>query len=117
MNNREIKSSTIAPGSVLDLAGMVVFQPGGIVSKTLMNSPSGSLTLFAFDDGQRLSEHTAPFDALAHIIEGTAVITIDGTPMSVGKGKVVLMPANVPHAVKADGEFKMLLTMFKSDEA
>jgi quercetin dioxygenase-like cupin family protein len=114
VTSRDQKTPGIAPGRVLDLARMVVLQPGAIVSKTLMNSPSGSLTLFAFDQGQQLSAHTAPFDAMVHIIEGTAEIVIDGTSTHVQQGEVILMPANVSHALNAEFAFKMLLTMFKS---
>jgi quercetin dioxygenase-like cupin family protein len=85
-----------------------------VVSRTLLHRTAGTVTLFAFDEGQGLSEHTAPFDALAHILEGVAEITISGKPLTLGAGEVVLMPANQPHALKATSKFKILLTMIQS---
>ena len=95
----------------LELAG---YQIGAVVSRTLIKRAGGTLTLFAFDVGQGLSEHTAPFDAVAHVLEGEAEITIAGTPLQVGVGEMVLMPANQPHAIVARTRFKMLLTMIRS---
>lgn len=95
-------------------AELVVFQPGCIVSREILKKQTGSVTVFAFDADQALSEHTAPFDALAHIIEGEAEITIGGKPRRVQAAEMVLMPANIPHAVKAVKQFKMLLTMIKA---
>jgi quercetin dioxygenase-like cupin family protein len=108
------KNAGIAPASVCKLADLATHSDDSIVSRTLMNPQSGSLTLFAFDAGQHLSEHTCPYEALAQVIEGTAEIVIDGTPHEVSSGEVLLMPANVPHAVNARKRFKMLLTMFKT---
>lgn len=90
------------------------YQDGAVVSRTLVRRPAGTITLFAFDGGQGLSEHTAPFDAIAQILEGDAEITISGRPLSLGAGEMVLMPANQPHAVKALSRFKMLLIMIRS---
>ncbi len=109
------KNTGLEPTHVCDLADLVVNNNDSIVSRTLMKSPSGSLTLFAFDAGQHLSEHTCPFDATAHVIDGAAEIVIDGSPHEVFAGQIVLMPANVPHAVNARQAFKMLLTMFKAE--
>ena len=95
----------------LELAG---YQDGAVVSRTLLKRAGGTMSLFAFDAGQSLSEHTAPFDAVAHILEGEADITIAGTPLKVSAGEMVLMPANQPHAVSARTRFKMLLTMIRS---
>jgi quercetin dioxygenase-like cupin family protein len=89
-------------------------QEGAVVSRTLLKRAGGTLTPFAFDEGQSLSEHTAPFDAVAHVLEGEADITIAGTPLTVSSGEMVLMPANQPHAVHARPRFKMLLTMIRS---
>jgi quercetin dioxygenase-like cupin family protein len=100
-----------APATPLGLAG---YQEGAVVSRTLLKRAGGTITLFAFDEGQALSEHTAPFDAVAHVLEGDAEITIAGTPLRVSAGEMVLMPANQPHAVNARTRFKMLLTMIRS---
>ena len=114
MSNVTTKSTGLEPANVCKLADLAAHSNDSIVSRTLMKSPSGSLTLFAFDAGQHLSEHTCPYDALAHVIEGTAEIVIDGNPHEVSAGQVVLMPTDVPHAVNARQSFKMLLTMFKA---
>ena len=95
-------------------SGMVGYQEGAVVSRTLLKRAGGTITLFAFDAGQGLSEHTAPFDAVAQILEGEAEITIAGTPLTVAAGELVLMPANQPHALSARTRFKMLLTMMRS---
>lgn len=94
-------------------AGLAAYQEGAVVSRTLLKRPGGTITLFTFDEGQSLSEHTAPFDAVAHVLEGKATITVAGTPLSVAAGEMVLMPANRPHAVQASTRFKMLLTMIR----
>ena len=90
------------------------YQDGAVVSRTLLKRGGGTVTLFAFDEGQSLSEHTAPFDAIAHVLEGEALITIAAAPLTVRAGDMVLMPANQPHAVHASSRFKMLLTMIRS---
>ncbi|MFI5069899.1 MAG: cupin domain-containing protein [Terriglobales bacterium] len=99
---------------VVGLAGLVSHQEGAVVSRTLVHRPTGTVTLFAFDVGQGLSEHTAPFDALAHLLEGEAEIVVSGKPLRATAGEVVLMPANQPHSLKALSRFKMLLTMIRS---
>jgi quercetin dioxygenase-like cupin family protein len=86
---------------------------GGIVSKQILKNSSGNITLFAFDKGQGLSEHTAPFDAMVEVIEGRADVTIGGETHDLGPGEVVIMPANIPHALTAAQPFKMLLVMIK----
>jgi len=96
------------------LAGLVDYQPGSIVSRTLIKKPTGTVTLFAFDTGQELSEHTAPFDALVQAVEGRVELTIGGSPVRLAAGQVVVMPAGVVHAVRATERFKMLLTMVRS---
>ena len=96
------------------LVDLVSYQEGSVVSRTLVSRPSGTVTLFAFDEGQSLSEHTAPYDALAEVLEGQAEITVSGEPLPTKAGEVVLMPANQPHALKAVTRFKMLLTMIRS---
>ena len=101
-------------GEVVGLAELVNYQQGAVVSRTLLNRSTGTVTLFAFDEGQGLSEHTAPFDALAHLLEGKAEIVVSGKPLLTNAGEAVLMPANQPHSLKALTKFKMLLTMIRS---
>jgi len=105
--------TTTPTAEVFDLNGMIDYQEGSIVSRVLLKSDSGNVTLFAFDAGQELSEHSAPFDALVEVIEGEAEIKISGKPFIVKAGQVIIMPADDPHAVKAASRFKMLLTMIK----
>ncbi len=95
------------------LAGLVEFQPGSVVSRTLLNKSTGSITLFAFDKDQSLSEHTAPFDALVIALDGELEITIAGDRRKVSQGDLLLMPANKPHAVYASSQSKMLLIMVR----
>ena len=92
----------------------VSYQDGSIVSREIVKKPTGTVTAFAFDQGQGLSEHTAPFDALVQVLEGEAEITLAGKPHQVQGGQMILMPANVPHALKALSRFKMILTMIRS---
>lgn len=99
---------------VSDLGEMVSYQEGTVVSRTLVKKPTGTLTLFAFDEGEGLSEHTAPFDALVYVIEGTVEISISGKPYVVGAGQTITMPADEPHGLKARTRFKMLLAMIRS---
>ena len=100
-------------GVVLNMKDMVSYQPGSVVSRTLIDKGVGTVTVFAFDSGQGLSEHTAPFDALVQIIDGTADITIAGSVHTVKEGEMIIMPANKSHALKANPQFKMLLTMIR----
>ena len=93
---------------------LVAYQEGAVVSRTLVKRTAGTVTAFAFDEGQGLSEHTAPFDALAHVLEGDADIIIAGTAHRLSAGEMILMPANQPHALTARTPFKMLLTMIRS---
>jgi len=103
----------IQGAQVFDLAGLVNYGEGAVVSRTLMENSAGTVTLFAFDAGQGLSEHTAPFDALVQVIEGEGEYTIGGKLCRVGAGQIVLMPAGKPHAVRAERRFKMVLTMLR----
>lgn len=97
------------------LKGLVASQEGSIVSRTLLDKPVGTLTLFAFDGGQGLSEHTAPYDATIIVIDGEAAVTIDGVVNRVREGEMIIMPANRPHSVRADrGPFTMLLVMIRA---
>lgn len=98
----------------LALADLVDYQDGAIVSRTLVKTAAGSVTLFAFDEGQELSEHTVPHDALVHVFDGEARITIAGTSHRVGTAEMIIMPANRPHAVLASQRFKMMLVMLRS---
>lgn len=100
-------------GRPLDLVQEVAYAPGSVVSKTLMNKNVGSLTLFAFDEGQGLSEHTSPYDAAVQILDGEAIIHIGGKTLTARAGQLVIMPANVPHSLWAEKQFKMLLIMIR----
>jgi len=99
---------------VFDIAGMVDYAEGSIVSRTLVESKGGRVTLFALDAGQSISEHTAPFDALILILDGQGEFTVGGKAHLVATGQVLLIPANIPHALNAEKSFKMLLTMLRS---
>jgi len=102
-------------GTPFDLAGFIPYAIGSVVSKTLLKKGAGNITLFSFDQGQGLSEHTAPFDAVVHILDGQAEISIGGEPRTVKTGEMLVMPANVPHALHAAEKFKMLLIMIRSN--
>lgn len=93
--------------------GLVDYQKGAVVSREIIKKPAGTVTLFAFDAGQGLSEHTAPFDALVHILEGRMRITIGGQSHNLDAGDLIIMPARVPHALQAETRFKMMLVMVK----
>jgi len=93
---------------------LVSYQDGAVVSRIIVKREAGNVTLFAFDTGQELSEHTAPYDALVQVLDGEAAITVAGRPYRVRAGEMILMPAHQPHALKAVSRFKMLLTMIRS---
>ncbi len=97
-----------------ELEKLVDYQTGSVVSKTIIKKQTGTVTLFAFDKGEGLSEHTAPFDALVYLIDGEAEVIISGNDNLVKKGEMIIMPANEPHALKAKEKFKMMLAMIKS---
>jgi quercetin dioxygenase-like cupin family protein len=99
---------------VLHTAELVGYQADAVVSRTLINQKTGTVTLFAFEAGQELSEHTAPYDALVQVLEGEAEVSIAGQPHHLKAGDAIIMPANDPHAVKALTRFKMMLTMIRS---
>ncbi len=113
MAGEQQKKTNIPIGLVLTLPGLVEYGEGAVVSRTLMSSEAGTVTVFAFDAGQGLSEHTSPYDALVEVIEGEGEFVIGGKPAHVAQGEIILMPANVPHAVRAERRFKMLLTMLR----
>ena len=96
------------------LVDLAAYQKGSVVSRTLIDKKTGTVTLFSFDEGQGLSEHTAPFDALVCLLDGEAEISIAGKPFHLRDGEMIIMPANQPHALKAVKKFKMLLTMIRS---
>ncbi len=102
------------PSQPENLLGHIAYQEGAVVSRTILNKPTGTVTLFAFDEGQSLSEHTAPFDALVHVLDGEAEIVISGNSHPLKNGEMILMPANQPHAVKATRKMKMMLVMIRS---
>jgi quercetin dioxygenase-like cupin family protein len=99
---------------VTRLVDLADYQTGAIVSRTVIDKDAGSVTFFAFDKGQGLSEHTAPYDALVYILDGEAEVTISGKVLLLVEGEMVIMPANEPHALRANKRFKMLLTMVRS---
>ena len=111
---RKQSNSNDLASTPLKTVEFVSYQDGSIVSREIVKKPTGTVTAFAFDQGQGLSEHTAPFDALVQILEGEAEITLAGKPHQVQGGHMILMPANVPHALKALSRFKMILTMIRS---
>ena len=110
-NSNEIK---FEPAQAAPVAALVDYQNGSIVSREIVRGAAGRVTLFAFDEGEGLSEHTSPFNALVQIIEGEAEITIASRPHHVKAGELILMPAQQPHALKALKRFKMVLTMIRS---
>jgi len=99
---------------ILKVAELVDYQGGAVVSRIVVKAETGNVTLFAFDEGQELSEHTAPFDALVHVLDGEVEIKISGKLFHLRTGDAIVMPAGEPHAVKAVTRFKMLLTMIRS---
>lgn len=105
--------SIFDPGKIIDFTKAVEYSTDGIVSKQVLIKSTGNVTLFAFDQGQRLSEHSAPFDAMVQVLEGKAEIIINRESFHLEAGQTIIMPANIPHAVLATERFKMLLTMIK----
>jgi len=99
----------------LSLASQIEYQTAAVVSKSLLAKKTGNITLFAFDKGERLSAHTAPFDAFVHILDGKVEVTISGNEYELHSGEIIIMPANEPHALLAIEPFKMVLTMVKSE--
>jgi quercetin dioxygenase-like cupin family protein len=101
-------------GKAVEMNGLVSYQSGSVVSRTLIDRKIGTITLFTFDAGQGLSEHTAPFDAFVQVFDGVADVTIDGKVQRVASGEFIIMPANSPHALKAVEKFKMMLVMIRA---
>jgi quercetin dioxygenase-like cupin family protein len=112
--NKNKKAEEKLLGQAARLTDLVDYQTGSVVSRTLLNKKTGTVTLFAFDEGQGLSEHTAPFEALVFLLDGEAEIVISGKPLRAKEGEMVIMPANQPHALKALKKFKMMLVMIRS---
>ena len=96
------------------LSSLVDYASDSVVSKTILDKPAGTIALFAFDKGQKLSEHTSPYDAVVQVVDGNAKLMIGGESVSVSAGSIIIMPANVPHSVDAAEKFKMLLTMIRT---
>lgn len=115
MSNNNPQPGSLAPAEIHDLTGTVEVAPDAIVSRTLARSAGGNVTAFAFDRGQALAEHSAPFDALVHLLEGALVVTIAGEDHPLEPGQVVIMPADVPHAVRAPLPAKWVLVMLKGE--
>jgi quercetin dioxygenase-like cupin family protein len=111
-SEKKIENEAISakPGKLSDL---IEYQEGSVVSRTIVDKEAGTISLFAFDEDQGLSEHTAPFDAIVYNLDGEAQVTISGEAVQLKKGEMVIMPANKPHALKAIKRFKMLLTMIR----
>ena len=107
-------SPTTPKAQILKLADLVEYQDGSVVSRIIVKAETGNVTLFAFDEGQELSEHTVPFDGLVHVLEGEVEIRISGKPFHLRIGDAIVMPAREPHAVRALKRFKMLLTMIRA---
>lgn len=105
--------STAPKSEILHMAELAAYNEGSVVSRQITKAEAGNVTLFAFDKDQELSEHTAPFDALVHVLDGEAEIRISGKPFHLKTGDAIIMPADEPHAVKALTRFKMLLTMIR----
>jgi quercetin dioxygenase-like cupin family protein len=103
----------IETSTIMNFSELVEYSENGIISKRILEKKTGNVTLFSFDKEQKLSEHTAPFDALIQVLEGKAEIIIGGKPYTLNTGESIIMPANIPHAVNAVEKFKMLLTMIK----
>lgn len=108
-----MKTNRSEKGIPIDIVSSISYASGAVVSKTLLDKPAGTLTLFSFDAGQGLSEHTAPYDATVQILEGEAEITIAGQTQTVKAGELIIMPANAPHALQGNQRFKMLLIMIR----
>ena len=108
-----METKTIEKGIILNFSKLIDYSDNAVVSQRIIEKKTGNITLFAFDEGQKLSEHSAPFDAMVQVIEGKTEIIINGTPFSLKEGESIIMPANIPHAVNATKKFKMLLTMIK----
>ena len=113
MNQNNINVDELSAKAIM-LPDLIDYQEGSVVSRTIVDKEAGTITLFAFDEGQGLSEHTAPFDALVYNLDGEVEVTISGKAVRLKKGEMVIMPANEPHALQAVSPFKMLLIMIRA---
>lgn len=107
------KRSGVEPAKKQSLSSLVSYEAGSVVSRTIINRGAGTVTLFAFDEGEGLSEHTAAYDALLYILEGQASVTVSGVSNEMAAGEAIVLPAGKPHAIRATARFKMLLTMIR----
>jgi quercetin dioxygenase-like cupin family protein len=114
VKNKNTDGTAKLEAQAVNLAGSIDYQEGSVVSRTLIDKKAGTVTLFAFDAGQGLSEHTAPFDALVYVFDGEAEVVISGKAVRLKTGEITVMPAGKPHAVKAISRFKMMLIMVRS---
>ncbi|MBR0472532.1 MAG: cupin domain-containing protein [Methanosphaera sp.] len=105
---------SLETANIFELANLVEYQEKAVVSKEIIKKETGTITIFAFDKEEGLSEHTAPFDALVQVLEGTLELTIDSKKYTLKQGEIIIMPANIPHALHAKERFKMILSMIKS---
>ena len=112
-NNNENKSNQLK-AQASSLSDLIEYQEGAVVSRTIIDKPTGTVTVFAFDQNEGLSEHTASYDAMVYAIEGEVEVAISGKPVKLKQGELTIMPANEPHALTAKTKFKMLLVMIKS---
>ena len=103
----------IEPAKKQSLAALISYEPGSVVSRTIIDRGAGTVTLFAFDEGEGLSEHTAAYDALLYLLEGEAVVAVSGVANQMRSGEAIVLPAGKPHSVRATSSFKMLLTMIR----
>ena len=113
-NNRAESVSQEIVARAINLTNLADYQAGAVVSRSIVDKKTGTVTFFAFDEGQGLSEHTTPFDALVYLLDGEAEVTISGKALRLKEGEMVVMPANKPHALRAVKKFKMVLTMIRS---
>ena len=112
--DKKEKSAESLIAKATKLIDLINYQEGSVVSREIISKKTGTVTLFAFDEGQGLSEHTAPFDALVYCLDGEVEVTISGNPIQLKQGEIVIMPAHQPHALKALKKFKMLLIMIRT---
>jgi quercetin dioxygenase-like cupin family protein len=114
MKNKNLENKGKLVAQAVSLIDLIDYQEASVVSRTIIDKKAGTVTLFAFDEGQGLSEHTAPYDAVVYLLDGEASVVISGKPIRVKKGEITIMRANEPHALNAVTRFKMLLTMIRS---
>lgn len=113
-SDKKMKTQNKLRAQSMRLTDLINYQEGSVVSREIISKKTGTVTLFAFDEGQSLSEHTAPFDALVNCLDGEMEVTISGNPIRLKEGEMVIMPAHEPHSIKAEKKFKMLLIMIRT---